>query len=84
LIALIINVHTLGRMLSAPLLSKTEVFKKRASSTNADGSGWTMIRKTSLLRKIEPIARRSSFANKVIYNNTKASQLARCAEMTWR
>jgi hypothetical protein len=28
----------------------------------------TLIRKTSLLRKIEPIARRSSFANKIIYN----------------
>ena len=28
----------------------------------------TLIRKTSLLRKIEPIARRSSFANRVIYN----------------
>ena len=29
----------------------------------------TLIRKTSLLRKIEPIARRSSFANKNIYNS---------------
>jgi hypothetical protein len=28
----------------------------------------TLIRKTSLLRKIEPIARRSGFANKIIYN----------------
>ena len=28
----------------------------------------TLIRKTSLLRKIEPIARRSGFANRVIYN----------------
>ena len=26
--------------------------------------GWTLIRKTSLLRKIEPMMRRSSFANK--------------------
>ena len=31
--------------------------------------GRTLIRKTSLLRKIEPIARRSSFANKIIYNS---------------
>ena len=30
--------------------------------------GRTLIRKTSLLRKIEPIARRSSFANTIIYN----------------
>ena len=30
--------------------------------------GRTLIRKTSLLRKIEPIARRSSFANRIIYN----------------
>ena len=28
----------------------------------------TLIRKTSLLRKIEPIARRSGFANEIIYN----------------
>jgi hypothetical protein len=28
----------------------------------------TLTRKTSLLRKIEPIARRSSFANRIIYN----------------
>ena len=28
-----------------------------------------MTRKTSLLRKIGPLARRSSFANKVIYNS---------------
>jgi hypothetical protein len=26
--------------------------------------GWTLIRKTSLLRKINPMARRSSFTNK--------------------
>ena len=31
--------------------------------------GRTLIRKTSLLRKIEPIARRSSFAKKIIYNS---------------
>src|ERR1700694_4308883 len=40
---------------------------KRAPSMNA-ACGWTLIRKTSLLRKIEPIARRSSFANRIIYN----------------
>ena len=31
-------------------------------------SGRTLTRKTSLLRKIEPIARRSSFAKRIIYN----------------
>ena len=36
---------------------------RRAPSMNAC-CGRTLIRKTSLLRKIEPIARRSSFANK--------------------
>jgi hypothetical protein len=30
--------------------------------------GWTLIRKTSLLRKINPMMRRSSFTNKDIYN----------------
>ena len=35
----------------------------------------TLIRKTSLLRKIEPIARRSSFAKRIIYN----SLILRCA-----
>jgi hypothetical protein len=29
-------------------------------------AGWTLIRKTSLLHKIGPMARRSSFANKII------------------
>src|SRR5450759_240195 len=29
--------------------------------------GWTLIRKTSLLRKINPMMRRSSFTNKDIY-----------------
>ena len=37
----------------------------------------TLIRKTSLLRKIEPIARRSSIANKIIYNSN-ALQLLPC------
>ena len=66
LIALIINVHTLGRMYAAhlPLRSKPQ---KRAPSMNA-AYGRTLIRKTSLLRKIEPIARRSSFAYRTIYN----------------
>ena len=35
--------------------------------------GRTLIRKTSLLRKIEPIARRSSFANRIIYNSLISS-----------
>jgi hypothetical protein len=48
LIALIINVHTLGRMLLDELAL-------------ARGS---LIRKTSLLRKINPMMRRSSFTNK--------------------
>lgn len=30
--------------------------------------GRTMIRKTSLLRKINPMMRRSSFTKKIIYN----------------
>jgi hypothetical protein len=30
--------------------------------------GWTLIRKTSLLRKINPMMRRSSFTKEVIYN----------------
>ena len=41
---------------------------RRAPSTKA-ACGRTLIRKTSLLRKIEPIARRSSFANRIIYNS---------------
>lgn len=31
--------------------------------------GRTMIRKTSLLRKINPMMRRSSFTKKIIYNS---------------
>ena len=38
----------------------------RAPSMNA-ACGWTLIRKTSLLRKINPMMRRSSFTNKDIY-----------------
>src|SRR6202045_4173739 len=41
--------------------------KRRAPSMNA-ACGWTLIRKTSLLRKINPMMRRSSFTNKDIYN----------------
>jgi len=67
LIALIINVHTLGRMLSAHLPFSAVKLKTTR--------GRTMIRKTSLLRKIEPIARRSSFAKRIIYN----SHILRCA-----
>jgi hypothetical protein len=32
--------------------------------------GWTLIRKTSLLHKIGPMARRSSFANKIVLQLT--------------
>jgi len=42
---------------------------EHAPSMNAM-HGRTLIRKTSLLRKIDPIARRSSFAKKVIYNSS--------------
>ena len=54
LIALIINVHTLGRMHAAP--------------SRREYRGRTLTRKTSLLRKINPMMRRSSFTNKDIYN----------------
>ena len=60
LIALIINVHTLGRMLAA------NCFLRSAPSMNACIRSWTLIRKTSLLHKIGPMARRSSFANKIV------------------
>jgi hypothetical protein len=42
----------------------------------------TLIRKTSLLRKIEPIARRSGFANRIIYNPPTLRSAS--AEMTRR
>jgi hypothetical protein len=64
LIALIINVHTLGRM-HAALLSRGEL------------RGRTLTRKTSLLRKIEPMARRSGFANRIIYNSHFVSRRKR-------
>ena len=67
LIALIINIHTLGRMLAAHLPADPKI-REHAPSMNAM-CGRTLIRKTSLLRKIEPIARRSSFANRIIYNS---------------
>jgi len=57
LIALIINVHTLGRMFAAEIAPCWMLF-----------NGRTLTRKTSLLRKIEPMARRSGFANEIIYN----------------
>ena len=43
-------------------------FARRAPSMKA-ACGWTMIRKTSLLRKINPMMRRSSFTKKDIYNS---------------
>ena len=63
LIALIINVHTLGRMHAADFVFEIETSKARTLD-ECEYRGRTLIRKTSLLRKIEPIARRSSFANK--------------------
>ena len=64
LIALIINVHTLGRMYSARL---SRPRSRRVSR------GRTLTRKTSLLRKIEPMTRRSGFANRIIYNLLRLS-----------
>ena len=56
LIALIINAH--------PARQRTR------SSVLTNGSiGRTLIRKTSLLRKINPMMRRSSFTKKDIYNS---------------
>ena len=75
LIALIINVHTLGRMYSVRLSRP----KSRRVSR-----GRTLTRKTSLLRKIVPMARRSSFAKRIIYNPLSASRLKASAEMTRR
>jgi hypothetical protein len=78
LIALIINVHTLGRMLSAQLPSKARVLDER------DCRSRTLTRKTSLLRKIGPTARRSSFAERIIYNSHSISRLRASAEMIRR
>src|SRR3954464_11763380 len=47
----------------SPRICRETEISRRAPSMNAL-RGRTLIRKTSLLRKIEPIARRSSFANK--------------------
>ena len=66
LIALIINVHTLGRMYAAHLPRGRNL--KTRTLDECECRGRTLIRKTSLLRKIEPTARRSSFANRIIYN----------------
>src|SRR5690348_10505081 len=41
----------------------------REQDRDPEWRGRTLTRKTSLLRKIEPIARRSSFANRIIYNS---------------
>ena len=76
LIALIINVHTLGRMLSAQLPVKARILDE------CDCRSRTLTRKTSLLRKIGPIARRSSFATKIIYNPLILRWAS--AEMIWR
>src|ERR1700733_7592609 len=65
LIALIINVHTLGRMLSAHLPQDRSL---KARTLDECCMRLDMIRKTSLLRKINPIMRRSSFTKKIIYN----------------
>jgi hypothetical protein len=65
LIALIINVHTLGRMYASAFPQRLNLGRRSLART------WrsrTLTRKTSLLRKIEPIARRSSFANEIIHN----------------
>ncbi len=66
LIALIINVHTLGRMLSAHLPQDLSL---KARTLDECCMRLDMIRKTSLLRKINPMMRRSSFTKKIIYNS---------------
>ncbi len=67
LIALIINVHTLGRMLSAQLPPDRNL--KTRTLDECFLRSRTLIRKTSLLRKINPMMRRSSFTKKIIYNS---------------
>ena len=59
LIALIINVHTLGRMLATVPLAK-RALDERISRNR------TLMRKTRLLRKIEPTAMRSSVAERTV------------------
>lgn len=83
LIALIINVHTLGRMLSAQLPLKARILDER------DCRSRTLTRKTSLLRKIGPIARRSSFATKIVLQLDHLTHLAmsgdeRAPKTIWR
>jgi hypothetical protein len=75
LIALIINVHTLGRMLATAPLAR-RALDERISRNR------TLMRKTRLLRKIEPTAMRSSVAEKTIYNPHVLRQAS--AEMIWR
>ncbi len=75
LIALIINVHTLGRMLATVSLAR-RALDERISRNR------TLMRKTRLLRKIEPTAMRSSVAEKIIYNPHVLRQAS--AEMIWR
>ena len=70
LIALIINVHTRQNG------GRTGSRKERC--------GRTLTRKTSLLRKIEPMARRSGFANRIIYNSAFVSRRKTSAEMIRR
>jgi hypothetical protein len=55
---------------------------RRAPSTDA-ACGWTMIRKTSLLRKINPMMRRSSFTNKGMFT-TRPSCDGRADKISWR
>jgi len=75
LIALIINVHTLGRMLATVSLAR-RALDERISRNR------TLMRKTRLLRKIEPTAMRSSVAEKIIYNSHVLRHAS--AEMIWR
>ena len=56
---------------------------RHAPSMNAMRSR-TLIRKTSLLRKIGPIATRSSLAKRIIYNSLSVSRLITSAEMIRR
>jgi hypothetical protein len=72
LIALIINIHTLGRMfIACPPL--------RARTLDECCMRLDMIRKTSLFRKIEPTAMRSSSCRQGSFYNTFVSRRT-CAE----
>jgi hypothetical protein len=48
------------------LLLAEVTLDKSAPSMNASIRSWTLIRKTSLLHKIGPMTRRSSFVNKIV------------------